>query len=382
MEKTTNTTILIVEDEAAIAMELQSRLNDLGYRVLGPVASSEGALRLVQAQPPDMVLMDIRIQGSRDGIEVAAEIRAQHDLPIIFLTANADASTLQRAKLTEPVGFLTKPFREREVQAMIEMGLYKHQAEMEIRQLNAELENRVAVRTAELAAANAELNQLLSFAAHDLQEPLRPIIIYTQLLAKRFQGQVDPEVEEMMTFIIESTMRLKSLEAALLRYAELGQEKFSPKPVESTEVLKKVLNQIEPLSASLGATITYEALPLVQADAKQLQRVFENLLDNALKFHALQHPPQIHLSAGLQIAGTRNEWVFRVQDNGIGIEPQYFERIFEIFKRLHPQNEYPGVGIGLTICKRIIEKHGGQIWVESQVGVGTTFFFTLPAIVP
>lgn len=193
MEKLTNTTILIVEDEATIAMELQSRLIDLGYRVLGPVASSEGALPDWSRRNADMVLMDIRIQGSHDGIEVAAEIRAQHNLPIIFLTANTDASTLQHAKLTEPVGFLTKPFREREVQAMIEMGLSEHtQAEMEIRQLNAELENRVAARTAELATVNAELNQLLSFAAHDLQEPLRPIIIYTQLLAKRYQGQFDP----------------------------------------------------------------------------------------------------------------------------------------------------------------------------------------------
>lgn len=380
MEKVTNTTILIVEDEAAIAMELQSRLIDLGYRVLGPVASSEGALRLVQAQPPDMVLMDIRIQGSRDGIEVAAEIRAQHDLPIIFLTANADASTLQRAKLTEPVGFLTKPFREREVQAMIEMGLYKHQAEMEIRQLNAELENRVAARTAELAAVNAELNQLLSFAAHDLQEPLRPIIIYTQLLAKRYQGQFDPEAEEMMKFIIESTMRLKSLETALQRYAELGQEIFSPRPVECKPLLEKILSQIEPQCAALGATLTFDPLPQVVADAKQLQRVFEDLLDNALKFHAPPRPPRIHVSAVPRTTGTCNEWEFRVQDNGIGIESQYFERIFEIFKRLHPQNEYPGVGIGLTICKRIIEKHGGQIWVESQVGVGTTIFFTLPAL--
>lgn len=380
MEKVTNTTILIVEDEAAIAMELQSRLIDLGYRVLGPVASSEGALRLVQAQPPDMVLMDIRIQGSRDGIEVAAEIRAQHDLPIIFLTANADASTLQRAKLTEPVGFLTKPFREREVQAMIEMGLYKHQAEMEIRQLNAELENRVAARTAELAAVNAELNQLLSFAAHDLQEPLRPIIIYTQLLAKRYQGQFDPEAEEMMKFIIESTMRLKSLETALQRYAELGQEIFSPRPVECKPLLEKILSQIEPQCAALGATLTFDPLPQVVADAKQLQRVFEDLLDNALKFHAPPRPPRIHVSAVPRTTGTCNEWEFRVQDNGIGIESQYFERIFEIFKRLHPQNEYHGVGIGLTICKRIIEKHGGQIWVESQVGVGTTIFFTLPAL--
>lgn len=236
-------------------------------------------------------------------------------------------------------------------------------------------EESLRVRAEELVRSNAELEQFASVASHDLQEPLRMVASYVQLLAQRYRGQLDPNADEFIAYAVDGVERMRTLTRDLLEYARVGTQ---GKPFELTDcsaVVHQALANLQIAIDTVGAVVTCDPLPPVAADPSQLAQVFQNLLTNALKFHGTQ-PPRVHISA------TREDqsWVFAVQDHGIGIEPQYAERIFAIFQRLHTTAQYPGTGIGLAICKKVIERHGGRIWVESSLGRGATFFFTLPIV--
>jgi PAS domain S-box-containing protein len=250
-------------------------------------------------------------------------------------------------------------------------------AEEAIRQLNAELEQRVAERTAQLQRSSEDLRQFARVAAHDLQEPIRQVINYTQLLSTRYHGRLDAEADEFIAYAVAGAKRLQQLILDLLAYTEIETRPPALTAVESEAVLAGALSDLRSAVAERGATITYDPLPIVWGDAVQLQLVFRNLLANSIKFHNTQ-PPHVHISATPQ----DKEWVFTVRDNGIGIAPQDRERIFMVFQRLHHQEPYPKPGIGLAMCKKIIERHGGKIWVESTPGQGATFLFTLPAPAP
>jgi signal transduction histidine kinase len=225
----------------------------------------------------------------------------------------------------------------------------------------------------ELQNSNAELEQFAYVASHDLQEPLRGIAGLVQLLQHRYQGQLDSRADEYIDHIVDGTQRMQTLINDLLAYSRIGRRGEPIQPTEAEAALKAALENLNAAIQELGANITNESLPTVQADPTQLIQLFQNLIGNALKFKS-ESAPQIHV--GVSDAGAF--WQFSVQDNGIGIEPQYFERIFQVFQRLHTRREYKGTGIGLAICKKIIERHGGRIWVESQAGKGSTFYFTLP----
>ena len=225
----------------------------------------------------------------------------------------------------------------------------------------------------ELKASNAELEQFAYVASHDLQEPLRGIAGLAQLLQQRYEGQLDSQADEFINLIVDGTQRMQTLINDLLAYSRIGRRGETIRSTEAEAALKATIDNLTMAVREYGATITYESLPTVKADATQLIQLFQNLIGNAIKFRA-ERPPQIHV--GVSDAG--NFWQFSVLDNGIGIEPQYFERIFLVFQQLHTRREYKGTGIGLAICKKIIERHGGNIWVESEVGKGSTFYFTLP----
>ena len=196
----------------------------------------------------------------------------------------------------------------------------------------------------------------------------------SQLLQKRYQGQLDDRADEYIGHIVDGTQRMQTLINDLLTYSRIGRR---GEPIQATDAEAALQATLENLAMAIqeyGATITNESLPRVQADSTQLIQLFQNLIGNALKFRAVERPPHIHI--GVEEAGVF--WQFSVHDNGIGIEPQYFERIFQVFQRLHTRREYKGTGIGLAICKKIVDRHGGRIWVESETGQGTTFYFTLP----
>jgi PAS domain S-box-containing protein len=234
-------------------------------------------------------------------------------------------------------------------------------------------ENELQRTLDELRHSNAELEQFAYVASHDLQEPLRGIAGLVQLLQHRYQGQLDSRADEYIDHIVDGTQRMQTLINDLLAYSRIGRRGEPLQPTDVEVALKAALENLNAAILELGASITNESLPTVRADPTQLIQLFQNLIGNALKFKS-ESVPQIHV--GVSDAGAF--WQFSVQDNGIGIEPQYFERIFQVFQRLHTRREYKGTGIGLAICKKIIERHGGRIWVESEMGRGSTFYFTLP----
>ncbi len=259
------------------------------------------------------------------------------------------------------------------------------------------VEEELRQKSEELARSNKELEQFAYVASHDLQEPLRMITSYTQLLERRCKDKLDADGKEFMGFITDGAVRMQGLIQDLLAYSRAGSKAFEPEPAECDHIFDQVIKNLEPVIQESGAKVTHDSLPTVVADGTQMVQLLQNLIGNAIKFRGKQKP-KVHVSASRMAvseipipksdgaeekspgsgAKTGHAWVFSVRDNGIGIAPKFRERIFMVFQRLHGKQEYPGTGIGLSICKKIVERHGGRIWVESESGKGSTFWFTIP----
>lgn len=230
-------------------------------------------------------------------------------------------------------------------------------------------------READLRRSNEDLEQFAYVASHDLQEPLRMVASYTQLLAERYRDKLDQDANEFIGFAVSGAQRMQQLINGLLTYSRVGTRGKPLQPVDSEAALRAATANLRSSIEESEAVITNGDLPAVLADEVQLVQLFQNLFSNGIKFHRPGVAPAIHVSASAQ-SGC---WVFSVRDNGIGIPPELQSQLFLMFKRLHARDRYPGTGIGLAICRRIVERHGGQIWMDSEESSGTTVHFTLPA---
>lgn len=309
----------------------------------------------------------------------------------LMQTARRRAREIQSANQELAAEIAERQWAERELRALaqaLEQRVIERTSELEASRAaalsmmeDADEARQVAEGAEELARqqakdierSNAELEQFAYVASHDLQEPLRMVSSFSQLLACRYQDRLDGDAKEFIAYIVDGAMRMRNLINDLLTFSRVGKTADQFAPTDCEVVLDRTLTDLRPPIEESGAVVRHEPLPTVMGDESQIGQLFQNLIANAIKFRS-DRPPEVRLGAQAK----DGEWQFWVRDNGIGIDPQYADRVFVMFQTLHPREEYGGTGIGLAICKRIVERHGGSIWVESLPGKGATFYFTIP----
>ncbi|KPA18110.1 bacteriophytochrome (light-regulated signal transduction histidine kinase) [Candidatus Magnetomorum sp. HK-1] len=358
---------LIVEDSPAVYLVMERIIKKLGYQYK-TVTTGEDAIEILKHYTPDMVLMDIMLPGSIDGIETAIKI-ASYNIPLMYCSACTDDHILKRVKKTNPIGYLVKPFRLENAKITIEMALFK--IEMK-KKLNQEIQERERAFS-ELKKLNEELQHFTFGASHDLQEPLRTIICFAELLMEKHSAEDYSAIPELTEFIISSATRMQSLIESLLSYSGLSFKAKSFEWLDSKELIDHAISNLGGMIDEKNAQIHYnENLPQIYGDKNQLIELFQNILSNSIKY-CTKETPKILVNGHT----FNDKWRFEIQDNGIGIDSKYKDYIFKLFKRLHQPGEFSGSGIGLVICEKIVERHKGKIWFISEPEKGTTFYFTL-----
>ena len=496
--------ILITEDEIMVARDLEQRLHKFGYQVADIVDTGEEAVQKAATLHPDLVLMDIRLRGEMDGIAAAVQIRSAYKTPVVFVTAHADLGTLERAGMSEPFGFLVKPFEEHALHAAIETAFYRHRAEnrlrdmerwlattlrslgdgviatdeteritylnpvaerltgwglheslgapfttifraihagnrqpiadpvqralleglvisldgdtlllaqdgrerpiddsaapirddngkttgavvvfrdatlrvqteAEQRRLNEMLDQRVQDRTAELAAANKELEAFSYSIAHDLRAPIRAINGFAQILAEQTQGGLEEGESRLLEVITNSSKKMGEMIDGFLALTGTGRHSLNLKPVDMAALVRDLVDALRAAKPQADARFEVGPLPEAIGDPVLLRQVWSNLLDNALKFSAARQPALITVGARQADEGV----VYFVRDNGVGFDMAYHDKVFGVFQRLHHADEFAGYGLGLATVQRIVHKHGGRVWAEAEPDKGAAFYFTL-----
>ncbi len=474
--------IMIIEDEAIIAKDIENILLNYGYRITGIFSKAEDAIESLKSNKPDLILMDVVLKGDMDGIEAANIINKTMRIPIIFVTAYADDTTISRIKKTEPYGYFLKPFEEKELQTWIETTLQKFDTEeihkkkeklafsilenldngiiaadlhgkvtyinplaelltgwinneavgehigklINIEDLDSKLDylqslnisnepahdtikfvnrknetmeityNLITLRENEntkgymltfkesgkldkteelkkkLEDSYKEIEKFAYIASHDLQEPLRMVASYVQLLKKKYSNKLDSEADEFINFAVSGANKMKVLIDDLLLYSRINSLRMHSEEVNCSKLVSDISNTIKQEWPDLNTEIKHTGLPVIKGDFFQLHQLFYHLITNAVKFNTNKKPVIV-----ISCISRNGGWVFSITDNGIGIDKQYFDKIFEAFQKLHNSKDYPGTGIGLAVCRKIVELHGGRIWVESEKDKGTVFHFIL-----
>jgi len=508
-KKMARTKILVVEDESIIARDIQDSLQHLGYAVSAVVASSEDAIQKAAETHPDLVLMDIHLRGAMDGVEAAKQITAHINIPVIYLTANADDSTFERAKVTEPLGYILKPFEERELCTTIEIALYKHQMERKLKEHDRWLDtilnsigdgviaidakglvtfmnpvaealtgwkqgeaiglqaaaafpivdenNHTVVKSsvstgiqdsdvtslqnsilltktsaqipidrsigwikdnqgniqgtvlvfrditaqkraealkafaAKLEQSNRELQDLLYVTSHILPSPVRKIQLFGDRLKENYGEAFSKQGRDDLERMLKAARRIKLLVNELQVFYRVTLKPLSFATVDLAKLAQEVVSDLAGRVEQVGGQVQVRELPTIDADPTQMRYLLQHLIDNALKFHSEGEAPIVKVQGRLlrdseqQLTGVAPAFELcqiLVEDNGIGFDEKYLERLFKIFQRLHSEGEYEGTGIGLGICHKVAERHGGVITAKSTPGQGATFIVTLPVRQP
>lgn len=358
--------ILVVEDEYIVSRELQQRLRDLGYEIAGEAITGEQAILNAREKKPDLILMDIKLKGGMDGIEAATIIKRGGNIPIIYLTAFADEKTIERAKLTEPFGYMIKPFDERDLKSTLEIAFYKHEMEQEISNMNEKLKE-----------INASKDIFLSILAHDLRNPFTTILNFSQLLTESIEKKDYDEASDIAGRIYNSAENTFSLLENLLDWSRLQQDNIECMNEDFflADLVAPCISVFTETAQKKGIRI-HNLVPegiLVNADKNMIGTVIRNLLSNAIKF--TEEGGSVKLNARCA-----DEVEFFIEDTGIGISDEDAPKLFQIadkFSRRGTQNE-KGTGLGLILCFELVKKNGGSLWMEPSRGKGTIFKFTLP----
>lgn len=388
--------ILLVDDTPENLVSLEAALAGLGEDLVMAQSGKE-ALRHLLHEDFAAILLDVRMP-EMDGFETAEMIRSRprsRQIPILFLTGYRNEEHLFRGYDLGAVDFLFKPIvpevlrskvavfvelsrtnakLRQQTEALRKQAEELQRAEQEVRRLNTGLEARVLDRTEELMRSNEELQQFAYVASHDLREPLRTVSIYAQLLSRRYKGRLDADGDQFIQFIVQNAERMETLVHDLLDFSRIdvrGMDFFTRTSCDLA--LADAMSNIQTLVAESSAEILHDPLPTVMGDAVQLTRLFQNLLVNSIKYRGAE-APRIRIAAD----ESGDDYLFSVKDNGIGIDPQYAEKIFGIFRVLQPHDRSSGSGMGLAICRKIVSRHAGRIWVDSVLGQGATFYWTMP----
>ena len=370
--------ILIIDDDPNKLNLLEVLLKTLNQNII-KCSSGEDGLRALLKYEIAVILLDVRMP-VMDGFETAKLIRERtktSTVPIIFITAyNVGEYNASKGYSLGAVDYIFFPFNEEfllaKVKVFLDLYFLRKKEQMQAEQLSR-INQELLHSNKRLEQSNRDLEQFAYVASHDLQEPLRMVAMFTQLLDKKYSGQLDDNAREYIQFAVNGAKKMQALIHDLLTYSRISTraKKFEKK--DTTDILKEAINNLKPLIEENGAEISFDPLPVLYCEETQIMRLFQNLLSNAIKFRKENEPPRIHISCKKQDKVD----LFEVKDNGIGIAPEYYERIFLIFQRIELQTRYPGTGIGLSVCKKIVEWQDGNIWVESKENEGTSFFFTL-----
>jgi light-regulated signal transduction histidine kinase (bacteriophytochrome) len=340
-----------------------------GFDVTRDVAQNEEEFRQrIAAQRYDIVLADYNLPQWR-GMDALEIVRQQgQDIPVILVTGS-----LGDVKAVECIKQGITDYVLKDRLAKLPSSVRRALDEKHLRDDQVRAEKKLAEKMDELARSNRDLEQFAYVASHDLQEPLRMVAAYTQLLAERYRDKLDEKADQYIAYASDGALRMQALIRDLLEFSRVGRTGSVAQSVDCKGVVEEVLRNLGPVIQESGATVQYGALPSVSAERLQLVQLFQNLIANAIKFRKTE-PPVVSLEAEKR----DGHWQFSVIDNGIGIPEEHADAIFGIFQRLHTRTEYPGNGIGLAICKKVVEYYGGRIWVEPRDGQGASFKFTLP----
>ncbi|MFI5070714.1 MAG: ATP-binding protein [Terriglobales bacterium] len=363
--------VLIIEDSIADSELILRELHRTGFDASGTVVRTAGEFRESLTKTlPDVILADYNL-GEWRGMDALEILRHEGlQIPLILVSgALGDETALECIKQG------VSDYVLKDKLARLPYAINRALQEKRLRFERQEADEKLAKKVGELARSNRDLEQFAYVASHDLQEPLRMVSAYTQLLGERYRGRLDEQADKYIHYAIDGATRMQDLIHDLLRFSRIGREEMAFQTTDCNIVVKQAITNLEASIHETAATVTCNRLPVLMANGPQLEQVFQNLISNAIKFRdgAI---PFIDISAESK-DGT---WIFSVSDNGIGIAPEHADVISSIFQRLHTRTEYSGNGIGLSICKKIIEQHGGKIWLGNHSGTGCTFNFSIPTM--